>query len=47
MTLEEIQASLDEQIERHRILKLIVEALEALRADDPEGVEWVIEKLTE
>lgn len=47
MTIEEVEASLAEQIERHRVLKLIVQALEELREKDEDGADWVLEKLAE
>ncbi|WP_397570227.1 hypothetical protein [Schlesneria sp. T3-172] len=47
MTIEEVEASLAEQVERHRVLKLIVQALEELREADPDGAEWVLDKLNE
>jgi len=45
MTIEEVEDSLAQQVERHRVLKLIVEALESLEEDDPDAVEWILEKL--
>lgn len=47
MTIEEIDASLAEQVERHRVLKRIVQALEELREKDEDGAEWVLERLAE
>jgi len=47
VALDEVEASLAEQVERHRVLKLIVQALEALREDDSEGAEWVLERLAD
>ncbi|WP_373651966.1 hypothetical protein [Schlesneria sp. DSM 10557] len=47
MTIEEVEASLAQQVERHRILKLIVEELKKLEDDDPDGVEWIMEKLND
>jgi len=47
MTVEEIDASLAEQVERHRVLKLIVQALEKLRDKDEDGETWVLEKLAD
>ncbi|WP_397569065.1 hypothetical protein [Schlesneria sp. T3-172] len=47
MTIEEVEASLAQQVERHRVLRLIVEELEKLETDDPDGVEWIMERLTE
>ena len=45
MTIEEVEASLAQQVERHRVLKLIVEALAAIAEDDEDAVEWILEKV--
>ena len=47
MALDEVEASLAEQIERHRVLKLIVQALKELREKDEDGAECVFERLAE
>ena len=47
MTIEEVEQSLAQQVERHRVLKLIVEALDAIAETDDDAVEWILEKLNQ
>ena len=46
-TVEEVEASLAQQIKRHEVLKSIIKALDELRKDDFEGAEWCLEQLAE
>ncbi|WP_373653280.1 hypothetical protein [Schlesneria sp. DSM 10557] len=47
MTLQEVEESLATQVERHRVLKLIIVALKELEANDDEGREWVMDMLND
>ena len=47
MTTQEVEESLAEQVERHRVLKMIVQALEELRKYDSDGADWILEQLAE
>ena len=47
MTTQEVDASLAEQVKRHEVLKAIIKQIDDLRKDDPDGAEWVLEKLAE
>jgi hypothetical protein len=46
-TVEEVEASLAQQVKRHEVLKSIIKALDELRKDDFEGAEWCLEQLAE
>ncbi|WP_397570382.1 hypothetical protein [Schlesneria sp. T3-172] len=46
-TIEEVEASLAKQVERHRVLKLILTALNELQKEDEDGAEWVVEQINE
>lgn len=47
MTTIDVDRMLAQQVERHRVLKLIVQALEELAKKDEDAVEWVMERLNE
>lgn len=47
MTIEEVDESLKQQTKRHEALKQIVKLIEDLRADHPDGADWIEEKLAE
>ena len=47
MTTQEVEASLAQQVKRHAVLKSIIQQIEELRKTDPEGAEWILEKLAE
>ncbi|WP_373650565.1 hypothetical protein [Schlesneria sp. DSM 10557] len=46
-TAEDVDASLAQQVERHRVLKLILAALEKLEQEDEEGAVWVVEQIND
>ena len=47
MTIQEVEESLKRETKRHEILKSIIKQIEDLRKTDPDGAEWILEKLAE